>query len=173
MALQHVEGLRKGLRRAKHLYCTLLDMLHVAAFTGGRQVPSARLRIRQYAPLLECHDIVLHEYRSPLGTYPPKGHTLRVPWGVGSLAARIPQIVQSHQCDVTVLQREMLSTFVTLESLTRRPRIFDIDDAIWIYRGGHFARRLAALSDGVICGNTFLADWFSKLNANVVILPTA
>jgi len=51
--------------------------------------------------------------------------------------------------------------------------VLDVDDAIWIYRGGHFAKRLAALSETVICGNAFLADWFSQYNANVAILPTA
>jgi glycosyltransferase involved in cell wall biosynthesis len=67
----------------------------------------------------------------------------------------------------------MFSTFVTWEPLTKRPRVFDIDDAIWVHRGGHFARRLAGLCDHIICGNRFLAEEFSRWNPNITILPTS
>jgi glycosyltransferase involved in cell wall biosynthesis len=49
----------------------------------------------------------------------------------------------------------------------------DVDDAIWVYRGGSFARRLARFSDLVICGNSFLAETFSQWNSQIRILPTA
>ena len=42
----------------------------------------------------------------------------------------------SYRFDLTLLQREMLSTFVTLERLTKRPRVLDVDDAIWSYADG-------------------------------------
>jgi len=67
----------------------------------------------------------------------------------------------------------MLSTFFTLEGLTRKPRILDVDDAIWVHRRGSFARRLAGICDSVICGNSFLADYFSKWCSRISILPTA
>jgi len=71
------------------------------------------------------------------------------------------------------MQREMLSSFVTLESLTKAPRVLDVDDAIFLYRNGDFARRLAKISDRVICGNAYLANWFSASNKNVIVIPTA
>jgi glycosyltransferase involved in cell wall biosynthesis len=74
---------------------------------------------------------------------------------------------------VTLLQRELLSTLVTLEPLTKTPRILDVDDAIFLERQGRTARRLAQLCDRVICGNTFLADWFSTWNRDTVVVPTA
>jgi glycosyltransferase involved in cell wall biosynthesis len=67
----------------------------------------------------------------------------------------------------------MLSTSFTLEPLTKKPRILDVDDAIWLYRNGSCACRLAKISDSVICGNSFLADYFSQWNPNIAILPTA
>jgi glycosyltransferase involved in cell wall biosynthesis len=67
----------------------------------------------------------------------------------------------------------MLSTFLTLEPLTKRPRVLDVDDAIWLNRDNSFARKLAVISDSVICGNSFLAEYFRQWNANITILPTA
>jgi glycosyltransferase involved in cell wall biosynthesis len=81
--------------------------------------------------------------------------------------------VLSHRYDAVLLQREIMSSFVTLEPLTTRPRILDVDDAIFLQRGGGFAKRLAELSDRVICGNNYLAEWFGRWNANVDVIPTA
>src|SRR5260370_10028854 len=66
----------------------------------------------------------------------------------------------------------MLSTFVTAEPFTKSPRALDVDDAIWLYGDGSFARRLAGLSELVICGNDFLAEQFHRWNSHVYILPT-
>src|SRR5207248_1495522 len=73
-----------------------------------------------------------------------------------------------------LFQREMLSTFLTLEPLTKKPRVLDVDDAIWLNRkSSSFARRLAEISDSVICGNTFLAEYFGQWNPRITVLPTA
>jgi glycosyltransferase involved in cell wall biosynthesis len=66
----------------------------------------------------------------------------------------------------------MLSTFCSIEGLTRLPRVLDVDDAIWCYRGGHFAARLARVCDAVICGNTYLAEHFAQWNSKVFVVPT-
>lgn len=39
--------------------------------------------------------------------------------------------------------------------------------------GGGFARKLAELSDKVICGNNYLAEWFGRWNSKVDVIPTA
>ena len=51
--------------------------------------------------------------------------------------ARFPGVIASSGSDVTLFQRELLSTVATLECLTRRPRVLDVDDAIWLERAGH------------------------------------
>jgi glycosyltransferase involved in cell wall biosynthesis len=148
-------------------------MLQVAAFTGGWAVPSARFRIRQYIPHLVPYQIELNEFVSRFGAYPPVQRPYRLLWAVSTLADRSWVILKARRFNLTILQREMLSTFFTLEPLTKRPRILDVDDAIWLRRGGRFAKRLAEICQGVICGNAFLADVFGAWNRNVVILPTA
>jgi glycosyltransferase involved in cell wall biosynthesis len=148
-------------------------MLKVSAFTGGAHVPSARFRVRQYIAGLREHDIQLTERFARFGRYPPARHWPRPFWAIGSMASRIPAVVGSHANDLTLLQRELLSTFLTLEPFTKSPRLLDVDDAIWLNRGGHYVRRLAAMCDGVICGNDYLAEHFQQWSSHVEILPTA
>lgn len=148
-------------------------MIRIAAFTGGLSVPSARFRVRQYMPALRGEGVDLAEFYSRVGTYPPKVKWIRPFWALATLAERLPDVVKSHRYDAVLLQREIMSSFVTLEPLTTRPRILDVDDAIFLQRGGGFARRLAELSDRVICGNNYLAEWFGRWNLNVDVIPTA
>lgn len=148
-------------------------MIRIAAFTGGLSVPSARFRVRQYIPALRKEGIGIEEFASGLGQYPPQTKWIRPFWALATLAERVPGVMMSHRYDAVLLQREIMSSFVTLEPLTTRPRILDVDDAIFLQRGGGFAKRLAELSDKVICGNNYLAEWFSRWNINVDVIPTA
>ncbi|MHB1331601.1 MAG: glycosyltransferase family 4 protein [Sulfuriferula sp.] len=148
-------------------------MIRVTAFTGGIAVPSARFRVRQYIPALREEGIEVKESVSRFGQYPPQVRWTRPFWALATLAERLPAVVMSHRYDAVLLQREIMSSFVTLEPLTIRPRILDVDDAIFLQRGGGFARRLAELSERVICGNNYLAEWFGRWNINVDVIPTA
>ncbi len=147
-------------------------MLKVIAYTGGNNSPSSVFRVRQYIPALKESGIEMRECPSWAGAHPPFKKALRPLWGLGNLMERAPDTFRSFAYDLVFFQREMLSTFVTWEPLTRRPRIFDVDDAIWVHPRGDFTRRLARLCDHVVCGNQFLAVEFSRWNQNVSILPT-
>jgi glycosyltransferase involved in cell wall biosynthesis len=147
--------------------------LRVAAFTTGVNVPGARFRVRQYIPALRALGVEVTEFSSALTSYPPRSRALRAPWAIGTLAARIPDIVRSYRYDVTLLEREMVSTYATLERATKGPRVLDVDDAIFLFRGGRAARRLAQISELVMCGNTYLAQVFSAWNPRIEIVPTA
>lgn len=148
-------------------------MLSVAAFTGGLNVPGARFRVRQYIEPLRPEGVCVTEFTAPLEMYPPKNHMIRPIWGLATLATRLPGVLKSYRYDMTLIQREMLSTFITLEPLTKCPRVLDVDDAIWLFRGGKFAARLAEICEAVICGNAFLAEYFNQWNSRVAIIPTA
>lgn len=147
--------------------------LRVAAFTGGLSMPSARFRIRQYiAPLAEL-GITVNETWPTLGAFPPRSRMARPVWLAGTLAQRLVQVAAARGADLTLLQREMVSTLPTLEGLTQPPRVIDIDDAVHLRRGGLAAKRLAALADLVIVGNRWLAEIWREWNPAVEILPTA
>ena len=147
--------------------------MRVCAFTGGEQVPSARLRVRQYIEPLAALGIEVTEYISRFGAYPPRSRLLRPEWAALSLLGRMPGIVASRRFDLTLLQREMLSSRFTLEGLTRAPRVLDVDDAIWLLGDGRCARRLASISQLVICGNAYLACMFGDWTRMVEVVPTA
>jgi glycosyltransferase involved in cell wall biosynthesis len=147
--------------------------LRVDAFTSGANVPGARFRIRQYIPALARAGIAVSEHWPGLGGFPPHAQWLRPAWLAGTLAQRLPQLVMGWRADVTWLYREMVSTLVTLEGFTRRPRLLDVDDAIHLFRGGRTARRLAGLVDLVVVSNPRLAEAWRKWTLSVEILPMA
>lgn len=146
--------------------------LNIAAFTGNGSVPSARFRVRQYIPALKRYGVELTEMRCRFGKYPPPAQWRRPFWLACTLADQLPLAFGSHRFDAVLLQREIVSTLVTLEPLTRKPRVLDVDDAIFLFRGGRTARRLARMVDLVVCGNNFLAEAFGQWNARVTVLPT-
>lgn len=147
--------------------------IRVAALTGGKNEPSARFRVRQLIPELSQYGVDMHEFIPSISMYPPESKWLRPFWGAAALGVRIPAVFKTNFYDVVILQRELISTFLTLEPLTKRPRVLDVDDAIFLHRGGKFAKKLAQLSDLIICGNSFLAEHFSHWNENTIIIPTA
>lgn len=116
----------------------------------------------------------MREFVPRIPAYPPQRALLRPCWGIGALLERVPSVAMSRYYDAVILQRELLSTLATLERFSGKPRIFDIDDAIFIRPAGRrAAERIARLSDCIICGNTYLADRFATWNPNVVVIPTA
>ena len=148
-------------------------MLKVLALTSGVHISSSRYRVAQYRERLRAAGIDLIVKPGWVETYPPPEHWRRPAWLAGTVAAQVPRVLASLKADLTLLQREMISTLPSFEGLTRRPRVVDVDDAIWLRRGGLAARHLARVADRIICGNDFLADYFSKLCGDVHVLPTA
>jgi glycosyltransferase involved in cell wall biosynthesis len=147
-------------------------MIKVAAYTGGKNVPSARFRVHQHIPELRSHDIWVNEHTAFFGSYPPANKAIRPLWGGATLIQRLPGIMHSYSADLTLLQREILSTYAFLEKYTKHPRLLDVDDAIWL-NGQRFAKRIAGWCDGIICGNPYVAEQFQQWNRKIHILPTA
>ncbi|MDY4380633.1 glycosyltransferase family 4 protein [Pectobacterium brasiliense] len=94
---------------------------------------------------------------------------------MAKLLTRIPSLINSYKSDVTLLSREILPGYPTIEALYRGPIITDIDDAIWLNKpfGYSAAKNIAKRSDKIIVGNSYLAEWFSNYNKNIDIIPTA
>ncbi|HEX5126440.1 MAG TPA: glycosyltransferase family 4 protein [Rhodocyclaceae bacterium] len=147
-------------------------MLRVAAFTQGRDVPSARFRVHQYIPALQHLGIDMAEWPAEYGSYPPNGVLRRLAWLPRAFAERAQALMQAADADAALIQREMISTLATVEKRWKKPVVFDVDDAIWIHQRFSGVDRIARACGTVICGNTFLADHFSDF-ADVKIIPTA
>jgi glycosyltransferase involved in cell wall biosynthesis len=146
--------------------------LSLASITGGVNVPSRRYRISALIPYLRKYNIDLTEYCPKISTYPPKNSLLRVPWLLAALTERLTYIQRIRGYDAVILQRELISTIPTVERFIQDPKIFDVDDAIYLHRNGRAAINAAMNSLGVVCGNNYLADRFSSWNNNIAVIPT-
>ncbi len=157
-------------------------MIRVAALTSGRNVPSARFRIRQHIPGLFREGFYVEEYPSPIGKdlrlNPPlvrlsSGYVYLFYTGItiARLALRLPGVLRSRRASATWLNRELVNGLISYEHLLRRPLLLDVDDAIWHNRP--YVKRIARECDVIIAGNGYIADWFKKYCSNVEIVPTA
>lgn len=144
----------------------------VTAITAERCVPSAWYRAGQLISTLQTLGVDVHWRPARVQKYPPRRQWLRPLWLPAAVASRVVPTVASWRTDVTWLVREMVSTLVTLEPITLRPRVLDIDDAVWLHPRGAFASKLAAMSEIVVAGNSFIADWFAQHAPEVVVVPT-
>lgn len=136
-------------------------------------MPSARLRVRQYIPRLREFGIEVRERRLWMGKMMPRKWARRPFWAASTVLQRSVEVPRSWGADVTLISRQVMPAFIPFDRFTKAPRVLDVDDAIWLNRGGHRAGSLAECCEAVICGNSFLAEFFSRWNRNVVVIPTA
>src|SRR6185295_5408147 len=129
------------------------QVLEALAVSQGLNVPSARFRVRAYVRPLVGHGIRLTEWTPSISSYPPASRWFRPCWAAAALVERIAALAKAPKHDVVIVQREMISTFYTLERFLPRPWVLDVDDAIYLHRGGSAARAIASRADAVICGN--------------------
>jgi glycosyltransferase involved in cell wall biosynthesis len=97
----------------------------------------------------------------------------RPKWLVSELIYRYLQLRKVSDFDIAIVQREFISTLPTLERCIKIPMVLDVDDAIWLHRGGWAAGSLAKKVDHIVCGNQYLADYFKVFGKPVTIIPTA
>jgi glycosyltransferase involved in cell wall biosynthesis len=90
------------------------------------------------------------------------------------MAARIPALFQSRTADLIWLSRDLVQGYPTFERLLKRPRILDVDDAIWLsFPLGRIGQPWTARGmDAVIAGNDYLADYYSRYCRTIFVVPT-
>ncbi len=160
-------------------------MSKILSITSGKNTPSSRYRIRQHISGLKNKDIFVTD-ACPfidknssvplLRKYSPKYYLpIYGLWQSIKVAQRIPSVIRSYSYDKVWLNRELLTGYYTLEPLLNSNIILDVDDAIWLNPpfGKSTSARLANRSNTIICGNSYLADWFSNYNNNCVVIPTS
>ncbi|MBU0911558.1 MAG: glycosyltransferase family 4 protein [Gammaproteobacteria bacterium] len=148
-------------------------MKKIIALTQGRNIPSTRFRISQYADGWQQAGYAFEQLNAKVSAYPPVGLFKRLLWIVGELVHRVRQVKVINSADVVVIQRELISTLYTVEACIKAPVVLDVDDAIFLYKSGKAAKALALKANHIVCGNQFLAHYFSQYNENISIIPTA
>ncbi len=159
--------------------------LNVVALTEGRKTPSARFRIRQYGELMNRYGITLNEY------CPLVSQMIRLPYFLGRLRrrylfpwliiqfvlniiCRLPVFFAARRADITIINRSVLPGLEEAVKWLPSPKILDVDDSIWLTnpRGKKSAVFLAKNVDAIIAGNKYLAEWYSRFNKKIFIIPT-
>ena len=154
--------------------------------------PSSRYRVYQLVPHLqrlgiECavspaidSERYTRIYLS--GGKPPRLSTLRTVWN-----RRRADLKRVNEFDVVFVQKGAfpgLYSGFERQIAALKPLVFDLDDAIWLPREGG-SRLLRALhrertvqdilrcAGAVTAGNSFLAEYASRFNRNVIVVPSA
>ena len=148
------------------------NSLKINAVIAGKTSPSGWYRIGILDELFSQQGIEINQIIPKISSYPPAEKLKRPLWFLAALLERITYIHKLRGVDVTILQRELISTLPTVERLLPGKLILDVDDAIFLYKGGYAAKNAAKASIGVVCGNSYLADYFSNHNKNIQIIPT-
>jgi Glycosyl transferases group 1 len=142
-------------------------MIKVTALTANRDDPSSRFRIRQFIPPLAHLGINVQEHYLPMTRY------RKQPLAFLALLMRLPAIAASRTGDITWFRRELIPERFTLEQFTGGRRIFDVDDAIWLLSDSRFSEKIVEVCDGVIAGNSWLAEHYQGLGKQVWVVPTS
>ena len=146
--------------------------MKINAVTDSENSPSGWYRIGVLKELFLQSGIDINYIIPKMSNFPPVEKLKRPAWFLAALAERISYISKLRGADVTILQRELISTLPTVERLLPGKVILDVDDAIFLHKRGYAAINAAKASIGVVCGNSYLADYFSKYNKNIEIIPT-
>ncbi len=155
--------------------------------------PSQRYRFEQYLPFLVENG---YSYRfsylisaSDDAIFYSKGNIIKkLIILVKSIGIRIADLIRFYQYDLVLIQREsfMLGTsfFEKAYHYLGKKVVFDFDDSIWLPNISENNKSLAFLknqnktaeiikiSDLVLAGNAFLANYAKQYNANVEVFPT-
>lgn len=157
-------------------------------------VPGQRFRIEQWRSHLEAEGISVDflpfadiQLASLLHR---SGHWAEKITGIaGAFVRRAVEVATAPRYDVILIYRALCwagpAILEHLLSLTRRPIIFDFDDAIFLEHTSaankglgwlKFPRKTASickLSTHVVAGNSFLADYARRYNSCVTIIPSS
>ena len=145
-----------------------MDDVKISAFTGRNDDPASFFRMRQHFPALKKMGLDIREFKHPCF----KGCWHRGPF---KIVPYLPKLIESRNCDVTWITRTLVVGLETIELLLKRPRVMDVDDAIWLSKplGSISIPHLARRMDFIIAGNNYIADWFSNYCRNIHIVPTS
>jgi glycosyltransferase involved in cell wall biosynthesis len=168
------------------------SILFVAQHRLNRS-PSQRYRFEQYLKHFEANGIKC-DLAFLLNEDDDSAFYAHGKWGrkaiivIKSFLKRLHDISRAAQYDLVFIQREAFMTgtvfFESAFAKLNAKVVFDFDDSIWLSnvsdanRQFNFLKnpqktaRLVAMSDHVIAGNTYLADYALKHNKEVTVIPT-
>lgn len=156
--------------------------------------PGQRFRHEQYLEALradgwECDLSPLVSPEDDKFLYAPGHYWDKLKFLGRSRRIRRADVARSKEYDVIFIYREALMSRGTyFEKQFRRSSgakiVFDFDDAVWLPNVSEVNKRFAwikdpgktkhliGMSDAVLAGNAYLADYAKRFNPNVILMPT-
>lgn len=134
-------------------------------------MPSSKYRIQQLIPYYSDNNIFINQINSKSGAYPVENKFRRIPWAFRNITENFIKVLNQPKSDINFVQREFLSKFKTFESFINKPNVFDIDDAVFLY-GNHISKIVRDFNY-VTCGNNYIANYVSRYNTNIEVIPTS
>lgn len=145
--------------------------------------PSSRIRIVQYKKWFEQKGDQLDDiFFTPLKEDEPTTTATQLGkltginkwriWNAYKQIARLPLLYKQYKYDVLWQSRLLIPENYKIEKFYRKPFVFDFDDAIWLNEGEDYVIKAIRKSDKVFAGTAYLAEYASKYNSSVVIIPT-
>ncbi|MBI4946344.1 MAG: glycosyltransferase family 4 protein [Bacteroidetes bacterium] len=165
-------------------------------FIGAHRLnrsPSQRFRFEQYLSFFqkngfECHLSPLLDEKDDRRFYSEGNFFGKISVVVKSFFRRWKDMGKAKNYDIIFIQREAFMTgsifFEKKLKAIGKKVVFDFDDAIWLPNISESNKKyewlknplktdqLISISDLVIAGNAFLADYAKKFNGNVRMIPT-
>ena len=79
---------------------------------------------------------------------------------------------QQYFYDLVWQNRLLLNNHYGIEKHFSKPRVFDFDDAIWLTEGKKQVDKAITKASALFAGNEYLAEYGSRLNKNIKIVPS-
>lgn len=157
--------------------------MKILGLISSENDPASRTRIKQYKKEFASHNVSLSpRYFTPLRDDDPSKWMYRLrkitgvsEWRISNFfktIGRLSLLQQQKKYDMVWENRLLLPHHSYLERKIKKPLVFDYDDAIWINEGEKQVQRVIAKSALVFAGNEYLAEYGSKFNKNIHIIPT-
>jgi len=167
-------------------------ILFIASHRPERS-PAQRFRFEQYLSYLKANGFdydfsyLINESDDKV-FYSPGNMSTKLLIFIKSALRRMRDVVNAGSYDLIFVQREAFMTgssyFEKKFAKSKAKLVFDFDDAIWNHdvseankkfgwlKDPSKTERIIAMSDLVIAGNRYLADYALGFNNNVIIIPT-
>ena len=163
------------------------------------RTPSQRFRFEQYLGYLENNGYsfdfsYLLDEKQDKAFYQPGNYFKKLQIILSSTAKRVNNLLQAKKYDLVFVSRQgyMLGTAFFERAIAGKiPMIFDLDDSIWMNQISEGSQKVVSgnqklsflknpaktsqlikMSKLVFAGNEYLAEYSSRFNQNVVIVPT-
>jgi len=167
-------------------------ILFIAAHRPNRS-PGQRFRFEQYFSFLkqngfDCDFSYLISAADDKIFYHPGNLHAKFYFFLKSVFKRWKDVMSAHKYDIIFIQREAFMTgssyFEKKFNRSKAKVVFDFDDAIWHFDVSNANKKfgwlkdpsktakIISMSDLIIAGNKYLADYARHHNDNVVIIPT-